>query len=75
MEKDYSQFKEIVSEALSNSRIHDVEDIRSWTSMQVLIVVSAIDEHFDVLISHEEMGGVTQFQELFNLVTNKLTNG
>lgn len=68
MEKDYSEFKKIVSDALTNSRIEDIEDIRSWTSMQVLIVVSAIDEHYDVLISHEEMKSISRLQELFSLV-------
>lgn len=71
MELDYSRFKSQLEEAMNSSYHMDIENVRSWTSMQSLIAVSAIDEHYDVLIDHEEMAAIDSLDQLFTLVSQK----
>lgn len=51
------------------------EEMEDWTSMQALIIVSAIDEHFDVLIEHEDLKTSNNILELYNRVKQKQRDG
>lgn len=73
MNEGYLQFKAIIESALDPNFIVDLEHIRTWTSMQSLIVVSAIDEHYDVLVSHEDLVAVDTLPELYGFVRQKLS--
>lgn len=71
MNHDFATFKSQLDEAMNSSYHIDLENLRSWTSMQALIAVSAIDEHYDVLITHDELAAVSTLKELFALVQQK----
>jgi hypothetical protein len=40
--------------------------------MQTLIVVSALDEHYDVLLSHEELKQAKKLEELYSILLQKI---
>ncbi len=71
MNPSYPEFKARIEEALDPKFTVDVEQIRTWTSMQSLIAVSAIDEHYDVLITYEDLASVSTLQELHDVVQRK----
>lgn len=71
MKLDYAAFKSQLEEAMNSSYHMDIENVRSWTSMQALIAVSAIDEHYNVLISHDELAAVKSLKQLLALVEQK----
>lgn len=73
MKHDYATFKSQMEEAMNSSYHMDLENVRSWTSMQSLIAVSAIDEHYDVLIAHEELSAIGTLKQLFRLVVQKIS--
>lgn len=72
MDKSFSFFEELIQEQFDGSFASAFNKISEWTSMQSLIVVSTIDEHFDVLMSYEELKNVTSLQGLHKKVLQKM---
>ena len=73
-----SEFLEVLSETFASdvevkadTRFRDMED---WSSMQALIVIATIDEHFGVTIPEKEFRKAQRFEDLFEL-TKTLKNG
>lgn len=60
-----------MKDAFAGSFASAYDKVQDWTSMQSLIVVSAIDEHYDVLMSHEELKNVMKLEELHQKVLQK----
>ncbi|OFZ56965.1 MAG: hypothetical protein A3D92_06905 [Bacteroidetes bacterium RIFCSPHIGHO2_02_FULL_44_7] len=71
----YSEFKGIIESVLDAKFVVDLEKLRTWTSMQALIAVSAIDEHYNVLVSYDELASVSTLQELYLLINSKNSDG
>lgn len=46
-------------------------DLEEWSSMQALILIAAVDEHFGVTLPEKEFRSAVNVQDLFNL-TNTL---
>ena len=49
-------------------------ELEEWSSMQALIVIAAIDEHFGVTIPEKQFRSANTFEDLFQLIT-ELKNG
>ncbi|MFT4600094.1 MAG: acyl carrier protein [Arenicella sp.] len=71
MDNTLVEFNEIIKECIGSNFSEDHYLIESWTSMQSLIIVSAIDEHYDVLITHEELKSCRSTVELLHLVNGR----
>ena len=72
MNSSFSFFQTLIQEQFVGSFASAYDKIDEWTSMQSLIVVSTIDEHFDVLMSHEELKNVTSLEALHEKVLQKM---
>lgn len=72
MDKSFSFFEGLIQEQFVGSFASAYDKIDEWTSMQTLIVVSTIDEHFDVLLSHTELKKMTSLKALHEKVIQKL---
>lgn len=72
MDSSFSFFQTLIQEQFVGSFASAYDKIDEWTSMQSLIVVSTIDEHFDVLMSHEELKNVTSLEALHEKVLQKM---
>lgn len=68
---DFSFFEELIKEQFDGVYQKRYNQLREWSSMQSLIVVSAIDEHYDVLISQSELNEVETLLALHGLVIRK----
>lgn len=74
MDKSFTFFQNALKDAFAGSFAAAFDKVQDWTSMQSLIVVSAIDEHYDVLMSHEELKNVMNLEELHQKVLQKCAN-
>mgnify|MGYP001067845248 CR=1 FL=1 len=72
MNKKYSEFNSLIKSLLDPKFTANYEHVDTWTSMQTLIVVSAIDEHYDVVIAYEELKACSTVKELYELVVSKV---
>ena len=45
--------------------------MEGWSSMHALILIALVDNHFDVLLTGEELRGLDTIQDLFNLLQSK----
>ena len=71
MKEDLDNFNALIKESIGPNFSHDYLSIDAWSSMQCLIIVSAIDEHYDVLISHEELKSSKKTDDLFEVIKQK----
>jgi acyl carrier protein len=67
----FSEFENMIKGLFEPDYPFDTSLIASWSSMQSLIIVSAIDEHYDVLLSHQELKSAKNIHELHNIITKK----
>lgn len=72
METDFKEFSAMIEELFEPQFNFDHRNLESWTSMQALIVVSAIDEHYGILLSHEELKQAKSLEELHEILKKKL---
>lgn len=72
MDKSFTFFQGLIQEQFASSFVFSLDKVQEWTSMQSLIVISTIDEHFDVLLTHEELKKVTSLKDLHQTVLNKI---
>jgi acyl carrier protein len=45
--------------------------MEGWSSMHALILIALVDNHFDVLLTGEELRGLDTIQDLHNLLASK----
>ena len=67
----FSDFEKMIKDLFDADYPFDVSLTESWSSMQSLIIVSAIDEHYDVLLSHQELKSSKNIQELHRVLIKK----
>jgi acyl carrier protein len=72
MDKTFDFFEGVIKEQFVGPFASAYDKIGEWTSMQSLIVVSTIDEHYDVLLGHEELKELNSLQALHQKVLQKL---
>lgn len=70
---DFLFFEEIIKQQFEGVYQNRYNQLREWSSMQSLIVVSTIDEHYDVLINQKDLNGAESLAELHALVIQKMT--
>lgn len=63
------QFDMLNEELTPATRFREVE---GWTSLTALMVISAVDEEYGVVLPPDEMRKTNTIQELFDLVQSKL---
>jgi acyl carrier protein len=73
MKVDFSEFSEMIQGLFDPQFNFDYTNVESWTSMQTLIVVSALDEHYDVLLSHEELKKAKKLEDLYAILLQKIS--
>jgi acyl carrier protein len=47
-------------------------ELKDWTSLQALIIVSSFDWDYGVIIESEELRNAVTLQDLFEIITQKL---
>lgn len=47
-------------------------DLKEWSSMQSLIVITAIDEEWGVTIKEQEMNGAQRIADIYQLTCDKV---
>lgn len=71
------RFLEVMKEAFSPSANITAEvefrELEEWSSMQALIVIAAIDEHFGVTIPEKDFRSAKTFQSLFELTVANIS--
>ena len=45
--------------------------MEGWSSMHALILIALVDNHFDVLLTGEELRGLNGIQDLHDLLASK----
>ncbi len=65
-----AEFEEIEKGTLqANSSIRDME---GWSSMHALILIALVDNHYDVLLTGEELKSVLTVQDLFEVISKRI---
>lgn len=72
MENTFQAFRLLVEDQFTPSFKEVYDRPEDWSSMQSMLVVNAIDESYDILISHEELTRIKDLEELYTLLKNKL---
>ncbi|MGZ8504051.1 MAG: hypothetical protein ACXWV5_06275 [Flavitalea sp.] len=49
-------------------------DLKEWTSLQALIIISSFDWDYEVIISAEELRKANTIDDLYHLVVNKINS-
>lgn len=70
--RDFAFFESVIKELFIGVYAKRYNRLDEWSSMQSLIVVSAIDEHFDVILEHPEMKQANSLEELHEIVLQKI---
>jgi len=71
MDRTFDFFEERIKEIFTGSFASVYDKIDEWTSIQRMNVVVVIDEHYDVLLEHEDLK-VLSVQELHQKVLQKV---
>ncbi len=71
MEINFPEFENIIKDLFDPEISFDPSIVESWSSMQSLIVVSAIDEHYNVLLSHPDLKAAKTIQDLHSILLKK----
>ncbi len=74
MDESFSFFQSLIQAQFEGTFASSFDKIREWTSMQSLIVVSTIDEHYDVLVSHETMKKMQDLESLHAYILQQRSN-
>ncbi|MBP5983501.1 MAG: acyl carrier protein [Fluviicola sp.] len=45
--------------------------IRTWSSLNALVLIARINEEFDVMISSTDLAGLVTLEELFEFISTK----
>lgn len=70
IEKFAEQFDEIEVETLT--AYTNFRSLEGWSSLVALLVISMIDEEYNITITGDEMKKQTTIGDLFNLVSSRL---
>lgn len=48
-----------------------IRDIEGWSSMHALILIALVDNHYDILLTGEELKNALTIQDLFNAILKR----
>lgn len=72
MDESFSFFQSLIQSQFEGSFASSYDKVTEWTSMQSLIVVSTIDEHYDVLVSHDELKKTQNLESLHGYILQQM---
>jgi len=62
------QFDMLSVELTPETRFRDLDE---WTSLTALLIITMIDDEYDIVLSPEEMRKTHTLQELYDIVASK----
>lgn len=66
IEEEFDEVENGTLEASTSFR-----QMEGWSSMHALILIALVDNHFDVLLTGEELRGLDTIQDLYDLLASK----
>ena len=48
-----------------------IREIEGWSSMHALILIALVDNHYDVLLTGEELKNALTVQDLFDVISKR----
>ena len=48
-----------------------IRDIEGWSSMHALILIALVDNHYDILLTGEELKNALTIQDLYNAILKR----
>jgi acyl carrier protein len=63
------EFDEIETGSLSDDS--SIRDLDGWSSMHALILIALVDNHFDVLLTGEELKNSLTIQDLHEVISKR----
>lgn len=63
------EFEEVDKGTLSPES--SIRDIEGWSSMHALILIALVDNHYDILLTGEELKNALTIQDLFNAILKR----
>lgn len=66
VEEEFDEVEKGTLEASTSFR-----QMEGWSSMHALILIALVDNHFDVLLTGEELRGIDTIQDLYDLLASK----
>jgi acyl carrier protein len=66
IEEEFDEVEKGTLEASTSFR-----QMEGWSSMHALILIALVDNHFDVLLTGEELRGLDTIKDLFDLLASK----
>jgi acyl carrier protein len=66
IEEEFDEVETGTLEATTSFR-----QMEGWSSMHALILIALVDNHFDVLLTGEELRGLDTIQDLYDLLASK----
>lgn len=67
---DLGLFKKTICQELQDDDMDDWTDISTWTSMQKLLVITAIYENFEIVIEPMKMQESVTIEDLYQSINN-----
>jgi acyl carrier protein len=78
MNPTLSDFIDVMSEAFSpNAQVEAgvrFREMEEWSSMQALIVIAAVDEHFEITLPEKDFRKAETFEDLYQLTISLKEN-
>lgn len=69
IEKLEAEFDEIEKGSLKADT--SFKDLEEWSSMQALVVIALVDEHYEVALSGEDLMQCESVQDIYNKIIEK----
>jgi acyl carrier protein len=66
VEQEFDEVEKGTLEASTSFR-----QMEGWSSMHALILIALVDNHFDILLTGEELRGLDTIQDLYDLLASK----
>jgi acyl carrier protein len=66
VEEEFDEVEKGTLEASTSFR-----QMEGWSSMHALILIALVDNHFDILLTGEELRGLDTIQDLYDLLASK----
>lgn len=71
MDPELKEFHSFIKGQFSSYNIKDFEKIENWSSLQTLVVLSAIDEKYGILIPYEDLNQMKSLEDMYHFIQSK----
>lgn len=65
-----NEFEEIEAGTLSASS--SIRDMDGWSSMHALLLIALVDNHYDILLTGEELKNITTINDLYQIILKRI---